>query len=251
MGRARAVALLVALLAPAAWPGCATAGDLDIVPVVVDLGRARSTMVSVRNAAKEPGRYELHAFAWDESPLGQMKLEPAKDLLVFPPVLDLAPGQERKIRIGTTAAPGERERTWRVFIEEILPAATAQDATRLRTRLRVGVPVFLAPQRPLAGGEIVGLGVEHGRITFLLKNAGTVRIRPSTVRVVALGADDKPVFEKSFQGWYVLAGGDRLYEIDLPADACAKAKAVTATATLDPQTTIEARQPVAGGACAP
>jgi fimbrial chaperone protein len=179
-----------------------------------------------------------------------MKLDPTKELLVFPPVLELAPGQEKKIRIGTTAAPGARERTWRVFVEEILPATTAQEANRVRTRLRVGIPVFLAPVRPLAGGEIVGLGVERGKITFLLKNAGTVRIRPTTVRVVATDAADKPVFEKSFQGWYVLAGGDRLYEIDLPADACAKAKAVAATAVLDQQS-IEARQPVAGGACAP
>jgi fimbrial chaperone protein len=243
---ASALAVALASLAPAPARG----GDLEISPIVVDLGRARSTLVTVRNAAKEAGRYELHAFAWDESPLGQMKLEPAKDLLVFPPVLELAPGQEKKIRIGTTAAPGERERTWRVFIEEILPATTVQEATRLRTRLRIGVPVFLAPQRAIAGGEIVGLGVEHGKITFLLKNAGTVRIHPSTVRVVATDASDKPVFEKSFQGWYVLAGGDRLYEIDLPADACAKAKAVAATAVLE-QSSIEARQPVAGGACAP
>ena len=87
-------------------------------------------------------------------------------------------------------------------------------------------------------------------MTFLLKNAGTVRIRPSKVRVVATDAAERPVFEKSFEGWYVLAGGDRLYEIELPADACAKAKAVTATAALDEQK-IEARQPVSGSACAP
>jgi fimbrial chaperone protein len=250
MFRARLAGLSVALAGHALWPACAAAGDLDITPVVVDLGRARSTLVTVKNAAKEPGRYELHAFAWDETPLGQMKLEPSADLLVFPRVLDLAPGQERKIRIGTTAAPGDRERTWRVFIEEILPAATAEEATRLRTRLRVGLPVFLAPQRPLAGGEIAGLGVEHAKVTFLVRNGGTVRIRPSSVRVVATDATENPIFEKTFDGWYVLAGGDRLYEIDLPAEVCAKARSVTATAATDRQT-IEARQPLSDRACAP
>lgn len=248
MLRARLAGLL-ALAGPALLAAPARAGDLEITPVVVDLGRARSTLVTVRNVARDPGRYEIHAFTWDESPLGQMKLEPAKDLLVFPPLLDLAPGQERKVRIGTTAAPGERERTWRVFVEEILPAATPAEATRLRTRLRVGLPVFLAPERPLAGGEIVGLGVERGKVTFLLKNAGTVRIRPSSVRVLAIDAKRKPLFEKSFEGWYVLAGGDRLYEVELPADACAKVATVTAIAILDAQT-IEASQPVPGGACA-
>ena len=250
MLRTRIVATLIAVAGPALRPARAGAGDLDIVPVVVDLGSSRSTLVTVRNAAKERGRYELRAFAWEESPIGQMKLEPAQDLLVFPPVLDLAPGQERKVRIGTTAVSGERERTWRVFIEEILPAATAQEATRLRTRLSVGLPVFLAPTRRLSGAEIAGLGVEHGKVTFLVRNGGTVRVRPSSVRVVVTDARDRPVLEKSFQGWYVLAGGDRLYEVDVPPDLCSKARTVTATAALDGQT-IEARQAVLGGACAP
>jgi fimbrial chaperone protein len=104
--------------------------------------------------------------------------------------------------------------------------------------------------QPLVGGEIAGLGVERRKVSFLVKNSGTVRIRPSSVRVVATDAAEKVVFEKSVPGWYVLAGRDRLYEVELPADACAKARTVTATAALDRQA-IEARQVVSGGACAP
>ena len=125
------------------------------------------------------------------------------------------------------------------------PPRSAQPSSRLP----VGLPAFLAPERPLIRGEIVGPGGERGKVTFLLKNAGTVRIRPSSVRVLAIDAKRKPLFEKSFEGWYVLAGGDRLYEVELPADACAKVATVTAIAILDAQT-IEASQPVPGGACA-
>jgi fimbrial chaperone protein len=248
MLRAR-LAALAALASCTLWPGPAAGGELEISPVSVDLGRARSTLISVRNTAKERGRYQIKVYAWDESPLGQMRLEPAKDLVAFPGLLELAPGEERKLRIGTTAVPGERERTWRVFVEEILPAATAEEGSRIRSRLRVGIPVFLSPERVVAGGEIVGLGVERGKVTLLLKNPGTVRIRPSSVRVVVSDKKGRTVFEKSFQGWYVLAGGDRLYEVALPRDACAKAATVTAIAAGDRP--IEAKQPVASGACAP
>jgi fimbrial chaperone protein len=248
MLRAR-LAALSSLAVLALWPGHAAGGNLEIAPMLVDLGRARSTLVSIRNLAKERGRYEVHVFSWDESPLGKVKLEPAKDLVAFPALLDLAPGEERKIRIGSTAAPGDLERSWRVFVEEILPATTAEEGARIRTRLRIGVPVFLAPQHPVAGGEIVGLGVESGKITFLLKNSGNVRLRGSSIRVVVSDRAGKPLLEKSYPEWYVLAGRDRLYEIDLPREACARAATVTAIAA--GETPIEASQPVASGACAP
>jgi fimbrial chaperone protein len=194
-------------------------------------------------------RFQVRAFAWDETPLGEMKLAPAKDLVAFPGVLEVAPGQERKIRVGTTAEPGERERTWRVFLEEILPAETRADTTRIRTRLRLGIPVFFAPIRRVSGAEIVGLGVESAKVTFLLKNAGTVHIRPSAVRVAIQDRTGKAVFERSFEGWYVLAGGDRLYEVDLPAEICAQAANVTATAL--GEVPVESARVVVSGACAP
>ena len=249
MLRARLVALLAAQAGLVAWPAAARGGDLEISPVVVDLGRARSTLVTLKNVAAERGRYQVRVFSWGESALGESRLEPASDLVAFPTVLELAPGEERKLRIGTTATPGEREQTWRVFVEEILPAVTAEEGRRLRTRLRVGIPVFFAPQRPLAGAEIVGLGVEKGRVTFLLRNSGTIRIRPSSVRVALADAKGATVFEKTLSGWYVLAGSDRLFDLDLPRASCLKANTVIATAATDQP--IESRRPVPDGACGP
>jgi fimbrial chaperone protein len=230
-------------------PARAAAGDLGISPVVVDLGTARSQIVTVRNAAPERGRYQVRAYAWDESPLGEMRLEAAKDLVVFPTILDLEPGQERKLRIGTTAVPAERERSWRVFVEEILPAVTQEEGNRIRTRIRIGIPVFLAPARRHAGAEIAGLGIERRKVTFLVRNSGSVRIRPKDVRVTVADRGGKTLAEKRFEGWYVLAGGDRLYQLELPADVCARAATVTAIAFGEQP--VEATQTVASGACAP
>lgn len=248
MLRDRRAGLVFALAALAAWPARPSAAELQVSPIVVDLGRARSALVSVRNVGRAPARFQVRAFDWAESPLGEMKLEPATDLVAFPTVLEIAPGQDRKLRVGTTAEPGERERTWRVFLEEILPAETRSDTTRIRTRLRVGIPVFLAPARPISGAEIAGLGVERAKVTFLLRNAGTVRIRPTVIRVSVQDVAGTSIFEKTLDGWYVLAGGDRLYQVDLPDDVCARASAVTATAV--GEVPVESTRPVVGGACA-
>jgi fimbrial chaperone protein len=249
MLRPRLAALAASVAGLLSWPAGAAGGDLVISPVVVDLGKARSTLVSVKNTGAERGRYQVRVHRWEESPRGEMRLEPATDLVVFPVILDLAPGQERKVRIGTTAAPTERERSWRVFLEEILPAVTREEGSRVRTRLRVGIPVFLAPERTFAGAEIAGLGVEKGRVTFLVRNVGSVRIRTSEVRVVLADVRGETLFQKRFDGWYVLAGGDRLYEIELPPDACRKAASITAVATAEE--TFQATRPVVVQACAP
>jgi fimbrial chaperone protein len=249
MPRALAAALAASLAGVLSWPARATGGDLAISPVVVDLGAARSVLVSVRNNAAERGRYQIRVYRWEESALGEMRLEPATDLIVFPAMLDLAPGQERKLRVGTSTAPGPRERSWRFFLEEILPAVTREEGTLIRTRLRVGIPVFLAPERTLAGAEIAGLGVERGRVTFLVRNGGSVRIRTGEVKVSLADARGDVLFEKRFEGWYVLAGGDRLYQVEPPREACRRAASVTAVAT--GEQTFEATRAVPSGACGP
>ena len=241
--RPAARALLVAAaLAPAAARG----GDLDISPVNVELSaNARTALMSLRNGGAGPARYQLRAYAWAQKPDGAMDLSPTRELVVFPPLLELAPGEARNVRLGTDAAPGAAERTWRVFIEELPRAATAEDVARVKVLTRIGVPVFLAPAAPVARGELVFLARDGARVRLALRNTGTVRLRPAAVSVALLAADGARVFEKALDPWYVLAGGERVYEVEVPAEACARAAAVVASAALE-RGAIEAR---AAGAC--
>lgn len=235
--------LLSAALALAAGP--AAAGEIEITPILVDLGpAARTAIVSVRNVSAAPMRYQVKGFAWDQSPEGKMLLEPTRDLVLFPPLLELRPGESRNVRVGTAAQAGEREKSWRVFVEE-MPRSDRAEANRVQVLTRVGIPVFLAPAAREVHGEIVILGRDGGHVRFALRNRGTVRLRPLGVRLVLAAADGGVVFEKALEAWYVLAGGERAYEVEVPPDACARAAQVVVSATLD-SGTIEARAP---GAC--
>ncbi len=246
------MAVRLAALGLLAGPGAARAGELAVSPVSVELtGRSPSALLAVRNAGREPLRFQVRAFAWDEAPSGEMKLEPTTDVVVYPPVGELAAGEARNLRVGVTAAPGPRERTWRIFLEEIPSAAAPAEGSQVRIRTRVGIPIFLAPQ---AGGGarpgVAWLALSGGKVRFTVRNEGEVHFRPSSIRVLLADAAGRTVAELPVPSWYVLAGRERIHEVAVPAEACRRAASVLAVASVE-EGAVQAKAPVASGACGP
>ncbi len=84
------------------------ASQFTVNPTRVELsGRATSALVAVRNDGPAPIRLQLKTHAWAQTPDGQMTLSPTDDVVVFPTMVTLAPGEERKIRVAVTAAVGD------------------------------------------------------------------------------------------------------------------------------------------------
>lgn len=232
--RALSIAVLVAPLA-------AVAGDLEVSPILVDLSaRARSALVTIRNTGRRTARYQARAFDWSQGSDGAMALEPAKDLFLFPPLVELQPGESRNLRLGTEVAPGERERSWRIFVEELPRADAAPGANQVQVLTRVGVPVFLAPKVRAVKAELAFLPRDGERVRFVLRNTGTVHVRPRSVTFALEAVGGERVLERTLDAWYVLAGGERVFEAALPAAACVKAAEGIVVATLD-EGAIEAR----------
>jgi fimbrial chaperone protein len=223
----------VALAAAAAPP--AGAAELDVSPVLVDLAAGRRTaLLTVRNAGAAPARFQARAFSWAQGPDGVMQLSPTREVAVFPPLLELAPGESRNLRVGTDAPARAVERAWRLSVEELPREDEPPAGVRVRVLTRVGLPVFLAPAaKAVARGEIVFLERSAARIRFAVRNAGTVRLRPSAVTLALVSAGGERVFEKELEPWYVLAGGERIYEVEPPADLCPKAAEVAVSAQLE------------------
>jgi fimbrial chaperone protein len=219
--------------------------------VAVELsGREPRAILALHNGGPEPVRLEVKAHRWAQGDDGQMQLSPAEDLVVFPPLLTIGPGEGRNIRVGTTAEAGAEERSYRIFLEELPPAEKAGGAARVRVLSRIGIPVFVAPARAVARAALLDPSLEKGRALLALRNTGTVRIRPSQVRLEGLGADGRALFARDLDAWYVLAGGERRWEVPLPGEACAKVRALSVEAALEKEV-LRARAEVPGGACAP
>jgi fimbrial chaperone protein len=229
----------------------ARAAGLQIVPVLVELSAAepRAT-ITVKNVTDVPVRLELAASAWDQAPDGQMRLAPAPEILVYPPLLQLAPQEERKVRVSTTGTFGAKEQSYRLFLRELPPPQKPGEKPGVQFLTRVGVPIFLLPPRPELRAEIAGAAVHRNHLAVTLKNTGNTRLSPGKVKIEALGSDGKSVLSTSADVWYVLAGGERALDVTLPAEGCARARSVIVEAPVG-DSSVRARVETPGGVCGP
>ena len=207
----------------------AEAATFSVNPTQIFLSeRARSGLLTVRNESTETLRFQLTAFAWQQSPSGQIELGPTKDIVFFPALLTLGPREERRIRIGSMAATGAAEKTYRIFVEELPPLERTAGSPPVGVRVltKMGVPVFLRPTKEAASAALGSLALRDSTFSFTLSNTGTVHVMPSRIAVRALDAAERPIFARELSGWYILAGGRRDFEMAVPDVECARVRSL-------------------------
>jgi fimbrial chaperone protein len=233
-----------------AGPGLARAQALQVTPVQVELTQqARNAIVTLHNRGSEELRFQVSAFAWDQGSRGEMQLARTKDVTFFPGLFAIAAGQKRNLRISTAAPFGQVEKTYRIFVEQLPGGPSAPEAT-VRVLTRVGIPVYLEPAKRTPRAELSPLHLDGRKISFVLRNAGNVRVSPDLVKVVGRDERDDVLFEQPLSGWYVLAGGERIFEAEAPRGVCARVRKVSAEVHVE-KSVLEAQLPAADGACGP
>lgn len=248
---ARLVALLVGLAACQA--GRLQAATFSVNPTQVFLSaRAPSALVSLRNESREPLRFQLSVQGWDQRPDGEMTLTPTQDILFFPQLLTLAPGEERKVRLGLTSAarPAAVERTYRLFVEELPSSEPENQGAGVRMLTRMSLPVFVQPASATAKASLADVGAGGGHVTFTARNVGTAHFVPEAITLEGVGADGHPVFTQSVNGWYILAGGTRRFDVAVPAGECARVAFVRVSLRVG-ATTVTERLETPSGSCRP
>lgn len=214
------IAALVALGSAAC--GIALAGEFSVTPVRLDLAAsARSQLLSITNLGNAPARFMVRAAGWSVNAGGGVDLVPDDNLLVFPASFTVPPKGTQNIRAGTDLAPGETERTWRIVLEELPdPNPTAQQGTTINVLSQLSVPVFMAPRqvrRELALGPPT---VDGARARVTVTNSGNVHALVTAVALTAL-RDQQPVVDGRKEGWYLLPGTQRTFDITGPSAWCA------------------------------
>jgi len=210
--------------------------------------RSPAALVSVGNDGDQEMRIELSVFAWRQDAEGKMQLAPTEDIASFPPMLTVKPGEESKVRLLVTTPFAEQEKNYRLIVEELPPVRRANSPGVVTMRTKFSLPVFLSPAKAVEGAKIEGPQLSRDKLSFHLRNTGNVHLRPKSVHMLALGKSGETLFEQSWDGWYLLAGDERVYAADVPKGACARIAAISVEAPME-KTTLKERLPAAPGSC--
>src|SRR5437773_1615617 len=227
MNRVRVLrALIVTVLGLALQAENTVASAFKVTPVRVTFSGPSSTLLTLKNDSDEALRFQISAFTWTQDAKGGIQLGSTEDITFFPVLLALKPGEERKVRVATTVAAKEVEKTYRIFFEELPPLETPKDRAGAQVRIltRMGIPIFVEPEKGYAEAKIEGARLQSGRISFDVRNAGNVHFGLQGVKVKGMSSTGEVLFEKQLDGWYVLPGSPRSYEVEVPASACPRLK---------------------------
>ncbi|KAF1686301.1 pili assembly chaperone [Pseudoxanthomonas broegbernensis] len=216
--RRRALLLAACLALSGAGVG-ARAADLQVSPILLEFAQAQQAQaIWLSNSGQHPLRAQVRVHAWSQDG-GEDRLAPTRDLVASPATLEIAPGAQQMVRVvRLQPGPAPTERSYRLLVDELPPAAAQARPAGLQFLLRYSIPVFLepagpAPAVPAAQASLPGTGPASLRFALepapggsrlVASNAGTRRAKLSQLVLVAADGGARAL-NQGLLG-YVLAG---------------------------------------------
>ncbi|MHC1697414.1 MAG: molecular chaperone [Geobacteraceae bacterium] len=214
------VFLCLSLCLLASVPTALFAGDWRVAPIRLELGSdARSGVISVVNEGTGKFQVQMKAFLWEQDADGKDQLTETKDLIFFPKIMVFEKPEERILRAGIKIPATTKEKTYRLFIEEI-PEPKKADGTAIAVAIRFGVPIFVKPLKEELKGEIATLELVNGGSRVTVKNSGNVHFIITDVNFKGTDLKGRETFAKKLDGWYLLNGASRNYSAAIPKQVC-------------------------------
>jgi fimbrial chaperone protein len=229
-----------------AFAGCmlsgpALAGEFVVSPVGLDLGgAARSGAITVRNDGKDKLGFELEAMEWRQDAEGKDQYVATNELVFYPKIMSVEPGQEGLVRVGIRTPLVQTEKTYRLFIQE-LPGTTKrpEDASaQVNFLIRFGAPIFVGPVKPQDSLSVESLSVAKGLATFSARNTGN---RHQVVQGVSLKGVDRAggeVYSLTLADRYLLAGTAKTFSAAIPRADCARIASLSVEVRTDKLSTV-------------
>jgi fimbrial chaperone protein len=173
-------AAIVAALSYIIYAVAANAASVNVVPVRVNINPTeRSSVVTIRNTGPEDLSMQADGVAWTQDEAGEDVYAESDDLLVVPRIFTVPAGGSQLVRIGQivpAAAPVET--AYRVFFTELAAEETGRTSPGLRIRLRLGIPVFIAPAgSPEPALQLVRSGRTDEGYEVVLRNSGNLHVQ--------------------------------------------------------------------------
>lgn len=244
--------IAVAMLFLAVFISRAIAADFQVQPMTMDLGgNVKSGAFSVINNGKEKIDFQVSVKEWTQDEKGKDVYTDTSDIVFFPKVMSVEANSQRAIRIGFKAPLGLKEKTYRLFVEEIPTPKKTQDA-EVKKNIKAGVtiafrfamPIFVKPAKPHEIYVLDKIDMSQGTARTIVKNTGNVHIKLRAVKFSGKAADGRELYSKEVAGWYLLNGLSVPYEAAVPKDICGQlatmeVSAQTETGKIDGKMNVE------------
>jgi fimbrial chaperone protein len=209
-------------------PGQVLAANFSISPTSLELsGGAKSGAFSVINSGADKLNCQIDVKEWSQDAEGKDVYSEAKDIVYFPKIMTVEPNEQRAVRIGVKGPPSLKEKTYRLFLEEIPSQKKAEEGkpsgkinAGLTIAFRYATPIFVKPVKQQQNASIEKAGMAKGVASALVKNTGNVHIKLLSVTFRGKAPDGKELFSRDVAGWYVLQGMSRPYETAISKEVC-------------------------------
>jgi fimbrial chaperone protein len=203
----------------------ALAGGFAVVPLRADLGKNRSSSLTVTNT-EEAKTFEVRAVSWKQKNRTDT-YEKTDELLLAPATFRLEKGASQVVRIQLNRPLDAAEHAYRVFIDEV-PVANEIKPNTLKTLVSMAVPVFVAPASgPIAKGQAaLRASLAKNVISVELSNTGTANLK---LREWVLSSAKAGELLKVPSAAYVLTGNTITadYPLRIQADGPLQSRVIT------------------------
>ncbi|HEU0071257.1 MAG TPA: fimbria/pilus periplasmic chaperone [Alphaproteobacteria bacterium] len=217
--------LLAALFA--SHVGGAQAGQLKISTVQLRLtdSQPRSSL-TLTNAGALPTLVHVRVQRWSQTD-GKDHFEPAPEIVVNPPIIQIKPEGRQLVRVGYNGPKGASasEGAYRMFIEEV-PMNNREQVQAIETYLHINLPVFVGDARGSLKDYALTLVDGPQGPQLRVANSGAAHLRMIAYKLTAQGKDIG--FEnKRLQ--YVLPGSEVALPVLFDNDSRERADSLTIT----------------------
>ena len=201
-------------------PHIAHPGEFRVTPIRLEFDRgSKSGVITVINEGEDKLFVQMKALEWTQDVEGKDQYTETKDILFFPRMMTLDKKEERILRAGIRMPATTKEKTYRLFIEEI-PGPKKAEGVNVAIAIRFGVPIFVKPLKEVAKGVIEKIDLSKGVLSVQVRNAGNVHFIINSVNIKGKNVKGEEVFSKELSGWYLLNNVSRGYTTPIPGEFC-------------------------------
>jgi len=206
--------------------------QVAISPVRIDLSDDHNKdVIRISSQSETTVSYQVEIVSWSQSEERREIYSPTEDVLAVPPLFTLPPGEEQIVRVGLlTDADPSTEQSYRMFITELAgPQEEKAETTGVNMRLRLGIPVFVAPRAlPNSSLNLVDSRQIENQLFMQMQNSGNTHVRISEVQLHTPGIEGPQIESAAI---YILAGQSGYVPVVLP-DSRREGKVTLVTDTL-------------------